>query len=449
MHLEFPLALLHAALSLAIAAPPAATQSGDAGQTATARPAGAAEKREPAAMHMQEASTLEETIVEHHGSGTSVEPASAPAPMLMTLRSGWMLMLHGVAFVLTQQQSGRRGADKFFSSNWSMGMAQRDLGRGTLTLRAMLSLEPATISNRSYPELFQVGETAYGRPLVDAQHPHNFFMELGGFYDLRLGKNALLSAYAAVVGDPALGPPAFPHRTSASEDPLAVLGHHLQDSTHISADVFTLGAAYRVVRVEFSGFHGREPGENRWTIEQGRPDSWAARLTVNPLKNWSAQYSIGRVHSPEAISPQEDVLRMTASVDYNRPLTRGNWASIVVWGRNKTLPEGEIFNSYLLESLLRFADRNAVWTRVENVDRSTELLLGQNPAPPGFVEKFLARIQAYSIGYDRDLLVTKRTRTALGAQVTVYGVPGSLQPLYGNVPVGVAVFLRFRPDHRQ
>jgi len=79
------------------------------------------------------------------------------------------------------------------------------------------------------------------------------------------------------------------------------------------------------------------------------------------------------------------------------------------------------------------------------VDRSTELLLGQNPAPPGFTERFLARIQAYTFGYDRDVFVTPQTRTALGAQVTVYGVPGSLQTLYGNVPVGVAMFVRFRP----
>jgi hypothetical protein len=48
---------------------------------------------------------------------------------------------------------------------------------GTLTLRAMLSLEPATITGCFYPLLFQQGETAYGNPLVDGQHPHNFFVD--------------------------------------------------------------------------------------------------------------------------------------------------------------------------------------------------------------------------------------------------------------------------------
>lgn len=401
------------------------------------------------AMHHEASATLIETIEQHSGSGTSVEPDSSSAPMLMSMHRGWMLMLHGVAFVSAQQQSGPRGDDKVFSTNWAMGMAQHKAGPGTLTLRAMLSLEPATISGRLYPELFQVGETAFGRPIVDGQHPHNFFMELAGLYDERVGSHALFSIYAAPVGDPALGPPAFPHRASADENPLAVLGHHSQDSTHISGSVFTLGAAYRIVRVEVSAYHGREPGENRWTIPAGNPDSWATRLTVNPFRNWSAQYSIGRLHSPEAISPQEDTLRMTASVDYHRAFARGDLASILVCGRNKNLPDGEVFSSYLAEGRLRFADRNAVWTRLENVDRSNELLLGQNPLPPGFVEHFLARIQAYSFGYDRDIFVTPRTRTALGAQVTVYGVPGSLQPLYGDVPVGVAAFVRFRPGRMQ
>ena len=58
------------------------------------------------------------------------------------------------------QQSGPRGSDKVFSTNWVMPMAQRQLGPGTLTLRTMLSLEPATVTKRFYPELFQQGETS-------------------------------------------------------------------------------------------------------------------------------------------------------------------------------------------------------------------------------------------------------------------------------------------------
>ena len=94
-------------------------------------------------------------------------------------------------------------------------------------------------------------------------------MELAALYDINLGERTLLSFYAAPVGDPAIGPTAYPHRASASEDPIAALGHHLEDSTHISDDVITVGLTHGIVRLEASGFHGREPGENRWTIAAG------------------------------------------------------------------------------------------------------------------------------------------------------------------------------------
>src|SRR5260370_29112495 len=265
--------------------------------------------------------TCIEEIENHSSSGTDAQPNSTPTPMLMSMKGNWMLMLHGVAFLSEQQQSGERGGDKLFSTNWIMPMAQRKFGKSTLTLRAMLSFEPATITKRYYPELFQQGETAFGKPIVDGQHPHNFLMEVAALYDLRLGEKSLLSFYVAPVGDPAMGPTAFPHRSSASENPLAALGHHLQDSTHIASDVLTVGLTYRWVRLEASGFHGREPDERRWNIDSGKIDSWSTRLTINPAQNWSGQYSITRLRSPEELNPREDVLRMTASIMYNRPLS--------------------------------------------------------------------------------------------------------------------------------
>src|ERR1022692_4336688 len=213
-------------------------------------------------MKMQPKNFIQE--IEYHGSsGTSAEPNSTPAPMLMTLKGSWMLMFHANLFVLDQQQSSPRGGDKFFSTNWFMPMAQRKFGPGVFTGRAMLSLEPATITNERYPLLFQQGETAFGVPIADGQHPHNFFMELAALYDVKLSDNALLSFYFAPMGDPAIGPTAYPHRASAFENPVAPLGHHQEDSTHIADDVVTVGLTYRIVRIEGSGFHGREPDENR------------------------------------------------------------------------------------------------------------------------------------------------------------------------------------------
>ena len=389
--------------------------------------------------------TFIDSILAHDTSGTSAQPVSTPAPMLMTTAHDWTLMFHANVFVLDEQQSSSRGGDKFFSTNWLMGMAQHDAGPGKFTIRAMLTLEPATITDRRYPLLFQQGETAYGVPIADGQHPHDFVMELAVLYDLKLGNNALLSFYFAPTGDPALGPTAYPHRASAAEDPLAALGHHQEDSSHVAADVATVGFTYRFVRIEASGFHGREPDEFRWNIDQGPIDSWSTRVTIQPGKNWSGQYSYGRIASPEALFPGEDQERMTASVMYNRPLRDGNWASTLLWGRTRSLEDNTIFNSYLFESTVRFLTRNYAWTRFESAERSNELIVGENPLPPDFAERPIGQVQAYTFRFDHDFDLIPRLASALGAQFSAYSAPDPLKPIYGAHPVGGAIFVRLRP----
>lgn len=388
--------------------------------------------------------TLLEVVAQHAISGTDVEPASTPMHMIMRQHGGWMLMFHGEAFLTQMQQTGPRGADKLFAANWAMVTAQRTHGKGTLTLKGMLSLEPTTISGKRYPELFQQGETAYGKPIVDGQHPHDFVSELAVAYDYGLSERTALSFYLAPVGSPSLGPPAYPHRESASEDPIAPLGHHFEDSTHVVDEVITLGVTHRFFRLEASGFHGREPDEYRWDIDAGTIDSWSTRATINPAPNWSLQYSIAQLHSPEELSPGEDVRRMTASIVYNRPLRRGNWATLGLWGRNQGLEDRNVGNAYLLESTLRFLDRNNLWTRFENADRTNELLLANGMLPPGFTERYFARVQAYTAGYDREIAKVSHVSTALGLQMTWYGVPVTLKSEYGQHPFGVAMFLRVR-----
>jgi hypothetical protein len=226
---------------------------------------------------------------------------------------------------------------------------------------------------------------------------------------------------------------------------LAALGHHQEDSTHIADDVITVGLAYRIARIEASGFHGREPNENRWNIDQGKIDSWSTRLTLQPGKNWSGQFSYARIKSPEAFFPNEDQGRMTASIQYNHALDDGNWTSTILWGRTRSLQDRSIFNSYALESTVRFRARNYAWTRIENVDRSNELILGENPFPPNFQEQPISRVQAYTFGYDRDIDLIPHVASALGVQVMAYGVGEKLKPTYGSRPVGIAVFVRIRP----
>jgi hypothetical protein len=165
---------------------------------------------------------------------------------------------------------------------------------------------------------------------------------------------------------------------------------------------------------------------------------------VNPGQNWSFQYSLSQLRSPEALVPNEDLRRMTASLIYNRPIHNGNWASMLLWGRNQSLQDGNVGNSYLAESTLNFFSRNNAWARIENVDRTNELLLGENPLPPGFTERYFTRVQAYTAGYNRELGHIPHLSAALGAQFMWYGVPDSLKPTYGSHPVGVVAFFRIR-----
>ena len=382
-------------------------------------------------------------LLRHDGSGTDFNPAPSAPPMLMRMTgNNWMLMLHGNAIAVSQQQTGPRGHDKTFSVNWFMPMAQRTWGPHQITLRTMLSLEPATITGRYYPELFQQGETAFGKPIVDGQHPHNLFMEIAALYDVKIARHWIAGLYAAPVGDPALGPEAFPHRPSASENPLAPLGHHLEDSTHIAYDVatgeFSWSHQQTGVRVELSGFHGREPDENRWHIEVGPVDSWSARLTAALTRDWVAQYSLGRLHSPEAVHPLEDVLRQTASVSYHH-----NWPGLfvdatAVWGRNHTVGSTEVANGYLAEGTAHVRTGHILWARIENVDRTTDLL---GTAAP-FEESVIGRVQAYTGGYGHRLWRWSEGSTELGVQFTGYTTPSSLVALYGEHPLGVAAVFK-------
>jgi hypothetical protein len=381
--------------------------------------------------------TLAENVLRHTTSGTSLEPDSTAPPMLMQMHRDWMLMLHGQASIAEQQQTGPRGHDKLFSANWIMPMAQQGWASSELTLRAMLSLEPATISGRYYPELFQQGETAFGKPIVDGQHPHNLFMEIAALYDYKLGEQTVLSLYAAPVGDPSLGPVAFPHRASASEDPLAPLGHHLEDSTHIADEVLTGGLTWRKLHLEASGFHGREPGENRWIIAVGGLDSWSTRLTVALTRDWTAQYSIGHLHSPEAQHPSEDVLRQTASIAYHHTWRSDSLDALTLWGRNHTINSPTNANGYLFEATTHLHDRHSIWTRIENVDRTTDLL--GTAAPPE--ETVIGRVQAFTGGYAHHLYSNHWSTYELGAQATLYNTPTPLRSLYGDHPAGVATVL--------
>jgi hypothetical protein len=298
----------------------------------------------------------------------------------------------------------------------------------------MLSLEPATVGNNGVPQLFQTGEG-----LLDRQHPHDLTMELSGQYSRRVGRNLAAALYLAPVGEPALGPPAYPHRISAAENPQTPLAHHQQDSTHIAYGVVTGGLQSQRWKLEGSWFNGREPDQKRWAFDRPQLNSSSLRLAHNPGRHWSLQLSRGWLKDPEQFEPG-DIRRTTASAIYSRTRPDGYLAAGFIWGRNDEEREGETRteDSFGLEGVYRWADRNAVFARVERLDRDGLFRTGP-------LAERVFTINAFTLGYSRDIGRAKGWETALGGSVTVYSKPDAVDTAYGDSPVGVHVFLRVRP----
>ena len=105
-----------------------------------------------------------EEILAHDTSGTSAEPDSTPAPMLMTKKGAWTLMFHANVFVLDEQQSSAARRRQILLDELVHGHGAARLGPGIFTARAMLSLEPATITGRTLPAAFPAGRDGLRQP---------------------------------------------------------------------------------------------------------------------------------------------------------------------------------------------------------------------------------------------------------------------------------------------
>ena len=369
-------------------------------------------------------------------SGTAWQPDSTPMQGMNFASGGWTGMAHGSVDLVYDHQGGPRGDSKTFSESMLMLMAQHAAGPGTLTLRTMLSLDPAMGAD-GYPLLLQTGETADGvHQLTDRQHPHDLIMELSGTYSLPLGGGSSAFLYVDYPGEPALGPVTFMHRLSGMDDPAAPITHHWLDSTHITYGVVTGGLVHGAWKIEGSAFNGREPDQHRWNFDAFRLDSWSGRLSWNPTANLALQASYGFIKSPEQLEPGVDQHRITASATYNRPLAGGNWQTTLAWGRNLNSP-GHILDAVLLESALN-RGRSTLFARVEDVQKD-ELF-----APPSSLAGQVFQVAEASLGYVYDLPLSRRVALGIGAMGTLNILPDVLKPAYGDAPIGWMPFVRLK-----
>jgi len=144
---------------------------------------------------------------------------------------------------------------------------------------------------------------------------------------------------------------------------------------------------------------------------------------VFPSKNWTAQFSAGRLTRPEPLEAG-DVIRTTASIHYTRVRGSGEaWATSAIWGRNHHTAGDENSNAWLLETVFPATRKDFLTGRFEVVDKASV----REPV----------RVKTLTGGYTRDLVTKSNLETGIGANVTGYATPG-------DHPWGVSVFFRVR-----
>jgi hypothetical protein len=378
-----------------------------------------------------------------NGSGTSWMPDSTPIYAYMKMTGNWNFMFHGSIFIRYNSQDifnkGSRGGDKFDAPDWIMAMAQRKIGsKGLLNVNLMMSLDPFLVGGAGYPLLYQTGESWNGRSLIDHQHPHDLFSELAVSYAYMLNRNMDLYAYIGYPGEPAIGPPAFMHRMSAFNNPDAPLGHHWQDATHIVFGVGTVGFRYKIIKIEGSGFTGREPNESRYGFDRVRFNSYSGRISVNPNANLALQVSQAFIKSPEELSPETDIKRTTFSALHSLKLQGSkHLTSTFSWGLNNDNHRNT--NSFLLESNFQ-RKKTGIYGRYEYIQKTAhELTLSQ------FADERMFNANALTLGISRIIYHKWSTNLALGAQASIFKFEQVLEPIYGKYPVSFEIYLHITP----
>jgi hypothetical protein len=390
-----------------------------------------------------DSSLFPSTLLTRESSGTSWFPEASQLEAFHLKRVSWDLMIQGNVFFGYNTQnfnnSSRRGTNQWGSTNWLMGMAQHRLGQGSiLILRMMLSFDRLTTGGNGYPLLFQTGETWQGKALVDRQHPQDLFSEISLGYRFSFGEDTTIFVYFGLPGEPALGPPAFMYRPSSKNNPDAPLGYHWQDATHITSGVATLGFILKPFKLDMSLFTGREPDEDRFNLDKPRFDSRSIRISWNPAANFALQFSHAFIHSPEAQSPEIDLLKDTGSLIYSRPLHNGNLDLSFVGGLNQPNVDDQQF-SILAEANFRH-QRSAFYCRAELIQKSADDL-----GLPEYTgnEYWLG---AWTTGIAQQFITSKQLSLFFGAQLTVNRSEKALRSFYGDWPLSLQIFFGLAPS---
>ena len=393
-------------------------------------------------------------------SGTAWLPSVTPMYGVHRPWRGWDVRLNGVVFVEglyeppDRHRTGGAGTRQAAGINWGMVMARRNLAGGRFGIRTMFSAEPWTVPGCGALNFLATGEVCEGDTVHDRQQPHDLFMELAVDYERGLRGNWRWQAYVGLAGEPALGPPGYPHRASAIANPFRPVTHHWLDSTHVTFGVVTVGVHNQRWKAEASAFNGREPDERRVDLDLGGFDSVAGRLSFLPTERLALQVSAARLRDVGTDFPfpsQDPVTRATASAVYHVPLgTSGLWATTLAYGANhaRERVSGGILDAIshgaLLESSVTIAGRHTVFGRGE---------IGGMPAHHLHAHEYSTSVFAVGkvqLGYVRHLQPVKGLVPGIGGTAAISVLSPELAPRYsGRTAPTLGVFFNLQAARHQ
>jgi hypothetical protein len=408
----------------------------------------------PADVHEHVAVTAALLTPTREASGTGWLPAATPMYGVHRPWGAWDIRLNGVLFVQAlyeprdRHRTGGPGTRQGGSLNWVMVAARRHLGGGRFGVHTMLSAEPWTVPGCGSLSFLATGEVCDGDTIHDRQQPHDLFMELAADYDRPLGGDWRWQVYAGLAGEPALGPPGYPHRASAMSNPIAPITHHWLDSTHVTFGVVTVGAHNRRWKAEASAFNGREPDSRRTDLDLGGFDSVAARVSFLPTDRLALQLSAGRLKEARTdfLGSREPVIRVTTSAMYHVPLAEGGiWATTLAFGSNHASEQVSaiLFDATtvgaVLESSVSWSGRHTVFGRGE---------VGGMPAHHLHATEFFTTIFSVAklqVGYVHHLKPMKGLTPGIGSVFSISILPEELAPRYsGRTAPSLGVFFNLQ-----
>ncbi|HEX7419946.1 MAG TPA: hypothetical protein VF505_08660 [Thermoanaerobaculia bacterium] len=368
--------------------------------------------------------SFQRTFLLRNISGTSFNAGDAPHHPHMVTRGDWTTFWGGALFAEYSTETGPKvQRNELFSTNWIAGAAQHSLGsRGLILFRGRASLEPLTIKERGYPQLLQWISPENGGPTLDVMRAHDLIGEAAIDIAYRTTATSFVHLYAAPVGDPAFGAVPYAQRESSEEFAEAPFAYDVQETTHDSTRVVTAGFGSRFVTLEGSVFHDAVTTGRHTTIDDGRIDSSAARLTITPVPSLALQVSRGKTG---------DANLDISSASMTIGTQRGAASAIYT---QRTNPFGEKLSSGTLEGTIRVL-RSTFSGRLESVDR-----------PPGYLDRIdIHRTTHFTLGYIVDLMMSSY-RTGIGVNVDYHTQFNTLPTRYGHKPQAIYVFLRVRTE---